>query len=225
MKLEHYGALAGLFDFPAPGFIERGRALSESLRERYADAADELALFFDSLPESTLDLQELHTRTFDVQALTTLDIGYVLFGEDYKRGEILAHLAREHAQAQNDCGSELADHLPNLLRLMPKLEDADLTAEMVRELLVPALTLMIREFDPERVEQKNANYRKHHKTLIEPPRAAASTVWGRALKATLCVLTGDFPVGEATAALPSRERLPQSAEFLARIEREMEIGT
>ena len=62
---------------------------------------------------------------------------------------MLSNLNREHAKAGNDCGSELADHLPNLLRLLPKLENAGLREELVREVLVPALMLMIREFDPE----------------------------------------------------------------------------
>ena len=45
------------------------------------------------------------------QVLATLDIGYVLFGDDYKRGELLANLNQEHRKANNDCGTELADHL------------------------------------------------------------------------------------------------------------------
>ena len=65
---------------------------------------------------------ELYLRTFDVQAITTLDIGYVLFGEDYKRGALLAGLSAEHKKVSNDCGIELADHLPNVLRLLPKME-------------------------------------------------------------------------------------------------------
>ena len=85
----------------------------------------EVEHFLDAIPERTLDLQELHTRTFDVQALTTLGTGYVLFGDDYKRGALLSNLNREHNDAQNDCRGELADHLPNVLRLIPKLKDQE----------------------------------------------------------------------------------------------------
>ena len=84
------------------------------------------SIFSTRFPQRTLDLQELHTRTFDVQSLTTLDIGYVLFGDDYKRGALLSNLNQEHSRAENDCRGELADHLPNLLRLIPKLKDQDL---------------------------------------------------------------------------------------------------
>lgn len=221
--MNHYCQLAGLFDFPAPGFAARGRSLLDFLRERYPEAAVEVKQFLDAIPESTLDLQELHTRTFDVQSLTTLDVGYVLFGDDYKRGELLSNLNREHAKAENDCMGELADHLPNVLRLIPRLKDADLRGEMVRELLVPALMLMIREFDPERIERKNANYQKHYKTLIEPARGSESTIYSRALKAALCVLAEDFQAGETMTRLSNWNRRPQTVDFLALVEKEMEI--
>lgn len=221
MNTTHYCQLADLFDFPAPGFAARGRALLEVLRGGYAEAAREVERFLAAIPESTLDLQELHTRTFDVQSLTTLDIGFILFGDDYKRGELLSNLTREHAKAHNDCGGELADHLPNLLRLIPKLADEELRGELVRKILIPALTLMIREFDAERVERKNAAYQKHYKTLIEPARASESTVYARALKAALAVLTKDFGAGETLT--PNRSLRPQTADFLVRIEREMDI--
>lgn len=221
--MNHYCQLAGLFDFPAPGFAARGRSLLEFLRERYPEAAVEVKQFLDAIPESTLDLQELHTRTFDVQSLTTLDVGYVLFGDDYKRGELLSNLNREHAKAENDCKGELADHLPNVLRLIPRLKDADLRVEMVRELLVPALMLMIREFDPERIERKNASYQKHYKTLIEPARGSESTIYSRALKAALCVLAEDFQAGETMTRLSNWNRRPQTVDFLALVEKEMEI--
>src|SRR3972149_11587164 len=197
MNTAHYNHLAGLLDFPGPELAARGRALSGLLRESHPDAALEVERFLDAIPRSTLDLQELHTRTFDVQSLTTLDIGYVLFGDDYKRGALLSNLSREHTQAENDCGGELADHLPNVLRLIPKLKDQALRDELVRELLVPALMLMIREFDPERIEKKNASYQKHYKTLIEPARGSESTIYSRPLKAALCVLARDFHAGES----------------------------
>ena len=223
MEYAHYCQLAELFDFPGPGFFVQGRALSDCLRERYSDAALEVEHFLQALPQSGVDLQELHTRTFDVQALTTLDIGFVLFGDDYKRGELLSHLNREHAQAENDCRGELSDHLPNVLRLIPKLRDQNLLDELVRELLVPALMLMIWEFDPERIEKKNANYRKNFKTLIDPARAGDATIYRRALQVVLDVVAKDFPVAETMSRLSDWGRRPQTVDFLGLIGKEMEI--
>ncbi len=223
MDTTHYRRLAELFDFPGPEFAARGRALSGFLRENYPDAAAEVEHFLDAIPARILDLQELHTRTFDVQSLTTLDIGYVLFGDDYKRGALLSNLSREHTQAENDCGGELADHLPNVLRLIPKLKDQDLLDELVREILVPALMLMIREFDPQRIEKKNANYRKHYKTLIDPARGSDSTIYCRALKAVIAVVAKDFPVTELMTRLSDWGGRPQTADFLGLVQKEMDI--
>jgi len=223
MRYAHYSQVAELLDFPGPELAPRGRALVEFLREDYPDAALEVEKFLDAVPGRTLDLQELHTRTFDVQSLTTLDTGYVLFGDDYKRGALLSNLNREHIRAGNDCRGELADHLPNLLRLIPKLKDRDLLEELVREILVPALMLMIREFDPERIAKKNASYQKHYKTLIDPAPGIDSTIYCRTLKALMHLLAKDFQVAETITRLSERSSRPQTADFLRRVEKEMDI--
>lgn len=223
MNYAHYRQVAELFDFPGPEFAARGRALLGLLRESYPAAAVEVEHFLDAIPERILDLQELHTRTFDVQSLTTLDIGYVLFGDDYKRGALLSNLSREHAQAENDCGRELADHLPNVLRLIPKLKDQNLLDELVSQILVPALMLMIREFDPGRIEKKNAVYQKHYKTLIDPACASDPTVYCRALKAVMHVLEKDFQVTEMMTRLSDWSARPQTADFLGLVRKEMDI--
>src|SRR3990172_8141749 len=223
MNYAHYRDLAGLLDFPGPEFATRGRALAEYLHDSHPDAADEVALFVDSIPQHALDLQELYTRTFEVQAVTTLGVGYVLFGDDYKRGALLSNLNREHNDADNDCRGELADHLPNVLRLMPKLKDQNLLEELVEQILVPALMLMIREFDPERIEKKNANYQKHYKTLIDAACASDSTVYCRALKAVMHVLAKDFQVTEMMTKLADWSSRPQTVDFLRLVEKEMDI--
>ena len=223
MNYAHYSNMAELLDFPGPGFAARGRVLVDFLRQDYPEAALEVELFLDAIPERTLDLQELHTRTFDVQALTTLGTGYVLFGDDYKRGALLSNLNSEHNEADNNCRGELADHLPNVLRLIPKLKDRDLLEELVEQILVPALMLMIREFDPERIAKKNTNYRKHYKTLIDPASGCDSTIYRLALEAVLKVLARDFPVTETMTKLSDWSNRPQTMDFLRLVEKEMDI--
>jgi len=223
MTYAHYDSIAGLLDFPGPGFAARGRVLVDFLRENYPDAAAEVELFLDAIPERTLDLQELHTRTFEVQALTTLGTGYVLFGDDYKRGALLSNLNREHNATDNDCRGELADHLPNVLRLIPRLKDQELRDELVEQILVPALMLMIREFEPKRIVAKNANYQKHYKTLIDPAGGCDSTIYRLTLDAVLKVLARDFPVTETMTKLSDWSSRPQTMDFLRLVEKEMDI--
>jgi len=223
MNYAHYCDLAELVDFPGPELAARGRALADFLHDSYPDAAAEVALFLDSIPQKALDLQELYTRTFEVQAVTTLGVGYVLFGDDYKRGALLSNLNREHNDVDNDCRGELADHLPNVLRLMPKLKDRNVLEELVEQILVPALMLMIREFDPARIEKKNANYRKHYKTLIDPASGCDATIYCLMLKAVLHVLAKDFPVTETMTRLSDWSSRPQTMDFLQLVQKEMDI--
>lgn len=221
MNYSHYTRLAELFDFPDADYLVRARQLPALLLDRYPQAAAELQLFLDVIPPSANDLQELYTRTFEIQSLTTLSVGYILFGDDYKRGDLLANLNREHMLVGNDCRGELADHLPNMLRLVPLLQDADLREEMVAELLLPAVALMIREFDPERVQRKDRNYQKHYKTLIETP-VADKTIFCRAFKTLLQVMNRDFEAaggGILTDIIARHQR----SDFLGMIEKEMEV--
>jgi nitrate reductase assembly molybdenum cofactor insertion protein NarJ len=115
----HYALMANLFEYPHPEYPDKAAEVYKFLSATYPSAARELNRFRELLPiQNVRTMRGLYTHTFDVQAITTLDIGYVLFGDDYKRGELLANLSREHREAGNDCGHELADHLPNVLRLM-----------------------------------------------------------------------------------------------------------
>jgi len=161
------------------------------------------------------EIQEIFTRSFDVQAITTLSVGYIMFGDDYKRGEVLVNLNRELRDAGIDCGSELPDHLPNVLRLIARWQDRDLAEEFVRELLHPALERMIAEFGPRRVEEKDKLYRKHYKTLIASS-AERGTMFRAPLAALLEVLKQDFGLSEWKP--PEKEN-----DFLGSIGRELEI--
>lgn len=223
MRYDHYSDLAELFAFPGPDTAGQGRAVHGLLLRNHPDAAHELARFLDTIPANTLDLQELHTRTFEVQSLTTLDIGYVLFGDDYKRGALLSNLNQEHARAQNDCRGELADYLPNLLRLIPKLDDSELRSELAERILVPALMLMIREFDHDRIEKKNAAYREHYRTLIDPAPGGDQTAYCSLLKAAVRLLEEDFQVTGTIARFSGWSDRPQSADFLRSVQKEMDI--
>lgn len=222
MNYAHYNDLAGLFDFPGPDYRPQAKRLLALLSENYPSAATELQLFLDVIPTSENSLQELYTRTFEIQSLTTLGIGYILFGDDYKRGDLLANLNREHGLVGTDCHGELADHLPNVLRLIPLLKDEDLREELVAELLLPAVAMMIREFDPERVLKKDENYQKHYKTLIEAP-ITDKTIFCRAFKALLQVMSTDFKTVGAGGIPSDIIAKHQSSDFLGMIEREMEV--
>jgi len=215
----HYRLIASLFEYPDAGYPERVQQIKAFLDGNYPKAAEELGKFLGYLPaDDVIAMQELYTRSFDVQAIATLDLGYVLFGDDYKRGELLANLSREQTAAKNDCGTELADHLPNVLRLMSVLQDEELIEDLAYAIVGPALLEMIGEFSPERLEKKNESYRKHYKTLIETPavQVEAVTLYKLALNALYEVLKQDFSLIET---MP----LKRESDFLGSVGLEIEI--
>lgn len=215
-NLSHYQKLAELFYYPRENYRKDVLAAREILEKNYPLAAEALRPFADFVATANpLDVEELFTRSFDVQAITTLDIGYVLFGDDYKRGEILANLNREHNKVKQDCRQELADHLSNILGLVGKLEDPELRQELVSEILVPALEKMIAEFEPSRLQEKNKIYEKHYKTLIETSSDFA-TVFQHPLRALKIVLENDFDCRREV-----QEKI-QTSDFLKSVRTEME---
>ena len=221
--LTHYEQLAGLFDYPQSDYPARVRQVCELLEEGYPVALAELTAFANALPDQgdtlsveALDqIQEIFTRSFDVQSITTLGVGYVMFGDDYKRGELLVNLNRELRDAGLACGSELSDHLPNVLRLLAKWQDRDLVVEFVEEVLHPALEMMIAEFGSQRMKQRDGLYKKHFKTLIVSS-AERGTIFRRPLAAVLEVLKEDF-------GLSAWKPPEQDNDFLRSIGRELDI--
>jgi nitrate reductase assembly molybdenum cofactor insertion protein NarJ len=221
--MTRYERLADLFDYPGPDYPRRVSAARDLLAARYPEAAARLETFARALPpgDGTLSEEELHevqeifTRSFDVQPITTLGVGYVMFGDDYKRGEVLVNLSREHREAGVDCGTELPDHLPTVLRLLARWQDLELAAEFVQELLHPALEMMIGEFEPNHMKERNRLYQKHFKTLIASS-AERATIYREPLLALLSVLREDF-------ALSELEKPVQVSDFLSSIGRELDI--
>ncbi len=219
----HYQAIAELFDYPQPDYRARVQNALVVLAERYPEATEILRAFELMLPgegqtldEEELDeIQEIFTRSFDVQSITTLGVGYVMFGDDYKRGELLVNLNREQRLVGLHWGSELSDHLPNVLRLLAKWEDPELVVEFVEEVLYRATKRMTAEFETSRMETRNGLYKKHYKTLIDSSQTRG-TMFREALRTLLSVLESDF---EVSNYVPTEHDNP----FLKNLGRELDI--
>lgn len=181
--------------FPAEGHTQKVEVLQKLLAEYNlpAEAIQHLQIFQEFLKKTSLEQQdEVYTQTFEVQSITTMDVGYVLFGDDYKRAELLVNLNQELARHNINPDRELADYLPNVLELLSVIKEQDLFDEIINYVVYPALHIIIREFDPEAMEKKNKVYLKHQKSLIEKSNQY-KTIYLHpllALKATLEQLFG-----------------------------------
>lgn len=127
--------LADLIEYPDTNWESKIAAI----------AADELLGAFRSriATHSLPEVQELYARTFDLNPVCALEIGYHLFGENYKRGEFLAKLRETEGPFDLGQENQLPDYLPVLLRLLTRLEDEELRSSLISECLIPALDKML----------------------------------------------------------------------------------
>jgi nitrate reductase delta subunit len=95
------------------------------------------------------DLEELYTRTFDINPVCSLEIGWHLFGEDYNRGAFLVRMRGLMREYGIEEGAELPDHLESVLRLLPAMDptDPDDASDLVREFILPAVQKMRAPFE------------------------------------------------------------------------------
>ncbi len=215
-SIGHYELLANLFEYPGEAFSKKVKEVQTFLEKHYPEVGKLLFPFSEFMSKADLiKQQELFIRSFDVQAVTTLDLGYVMFGDDYKRGELLVNLNREHREVENDCGVELSDHLPNVLRLLPKMKDDFIVEELVKKIIAPSLRRMIRGFEPEQIELKDKFYQRKHKTLIERPDEHY-TIYQKTLEVLLLVLQQDF-------GFEDREQQEDTSDFLKNIVTEVKL--
>ncbi|MBK8727331.1 MAG: molecular chaperone TorD family protein [Holophagaceae bacterium] len=133
------GRIAPLLEYPGPNTKAQAIALAESMKwyaEVWEDLLEAFALHLQLTPLA--ELEETYTRAFDMNPSSSLDLGWHLFGETYKRGSFMANLRqslREHGIAE---GTELPDHLPTVLRLLPALPVED-ARDLTRDCILPAL--------------------------------------------------------------------------------------
>ncbi len=211
----HYKLFSALLDYPEDGFENTVNEIQLYLDGNKPELGALLEDFTTFISTASLEeIRQLHTRTFDVQAITTLDLGYLLFGDDYKRAQLLVNLSREHASVENQCGNELADHLPNVLRLISKMQPSELKEGLIKCLIYPGIKKMISEFDFGNREKKNELYRKHHRTVLDFS-ADYGTLYQKPLQVLLRLIEGDFHIGQVAHEVKK--------DFLGTLSTEMEI--
>ena len=75
--------------------------------------------FVDRVPAA--DREERFTRVFDINPACSLEIGWHLYGEDYKRGAFLVEMRQMLSAVGIEETSELPDHLIHALRALERL--------------------------------------------------------------------------------------------------------
>jgi len=146
-NLNHYKTLADMFRYPDGNQNEYSKMFLKLIAKEFPEKVEMLQRLVELHTKlSIAGQQEYFMKTFDVQAVCFLDIGYMLFGEDYKRAQLLVNLQTEHKVAGVDCGSELGDHLPNVLTLLSLTSNPDFAEELGFIITAPAVRFMLTKF-------------------------------------------------------------------------------
>ena len=212
MDKSQYEILSELFKYPTFGYHDKVNACMLMLQEKYPEAAKTFLRFSDYINSKTLyEVEEVFGFTFHIQAICFLDIGYVLFGEDYNRGEFLVNMKREQAKINHSCGEELADNLPHVLHLLAKSDDIELVQELAVRAVTPAVEKMLEEFQQSRLDLKMKVIKKKQKAIIMED-IVDGNIYQNAIQALLFVLQSDFEgvaYGEKIAAPSLSNFLPK----------------
>lgn len=189
---DQYNKLANLFRYPDESYKQNVAECAKMLKENYHEAYAEMLPFLQFVETKDLyEIEEVFGKTFHIQAICFLDLGYVLFAEDYKRGEFLVKMKDEQRRANNECGDELADNLPNVLTLMAIMKDVEFLEEFAVRIVEPALTKMLAEFDAARMELKDKVRKKKQKVILMEDMQNKN-IFQYAIQSLLYVVKEDF---------------------------------
>lgn len=115
-----FDCLADLFSYPRADYPQRvARLQAAASGTPVQPLVEQLAANLAGL--SLLELEELYTRTFDLNPVCALEVGWHLFGEDYNRGLLLVRVRGLLAQLGVAETEELPDHLSHVLRILARM--------------------------------------------------------------------------------------------------------
>jgi len=140
---EKYDSLADLFRYPSVGCRKAAEKCRGLLAVDEPAAGEMVGLFAGETAALSLGkMEELFTRTFDLNPECCLEVGWQLFGEKYNRGSFLVWM-RQQLQAHGlEESVELPDHLTHVLMLLGRMERAE-ADRFATEAVLPAMDRML----------------------------------------------------------------------------------
>ncbi len=145
--MELYQLFAEILAYPTPSLHDQADDCVSLLTYLGTGAVSLLNQFQTFLKITTLErMEEIYTRTFDLQATCHPYVGYQLFGNGSQRGVFMAGLKEHYETCEFSTGNELPDHLSTMLRFAPNCAKAE-REELISECLVPAVRKMVSGFE------------------------------------------------------------------------------
>jgi len=143
-KQELFDALAALYEYPNQGiYFERLSAFLKQIGEAYPGCVKELSLLAEQTEgKANGEVEEMFTRTFDINAICCLEIGWHIYGEEYARGSLMVRFREELRARDIPESQELPDHLTHVLQLIGRLE-GEMADDLAGRYVLPALEKML----------------------------------------------------------------------------------
>jgi len=143
LRIELFAALAELLAYPGEDFHKQVKATAALLRTTQPDAAAHLDRFSQQIAGlSSQQLEESYTRTFDINPVCCLEVGWHMHGDNYDRGDFLVRMRKCLRELGLEEGSELPDHLTHVLPIVGRLPESE-GDELARQSVVPAVGKML----------------------------------------------------------------------------------
>lgn len=137
MNVKKYKMFARFFEYPSEEWINfvKNCEFTDTNLNTFKERVNQLSLSA---------LEEIYTRTFDLQAICYPYAGYQLFGEDYRRGEFMAKLKDVYrASGFVSPEDELPDHIGVIFKYLSHNPDDEV---IVEECLIPVFEKFLESF-------------------------------------------------------------------------------
>lgn len=137
-----YDQLAALLRYPDAAYLDGVDTCCRALAAAEPDVAARVEQFAAGVRQLPVaELEELFTRTFDINPVCSLEVGWQLFGEEYARGTFLVRMRQEMRRFGLAESTELPDHLTHVLAILGRMEP-DRADDFATACVLPAVERM-----------------------------------------------------------------------------------
>lgn len=166
-KTSIWSDLGALLAYPHDELGDQLLEMREAFTAICPEAAEAISDFLGEVGGLSLDrVEEIYTRTFDLNPQCVPYVSVHLFGEEnFKRSQLMAGLAEAYSKAGHTWGGELPDHIAVILCFAPNFSDEE-WRDVVQFCLLAPLGKMIRQLE------RSANPYRHLLRAIQLTLAA-----------------------------------------------------
>jgi len=155
---EAFDALSRLLVYPSGDHRERldraGKAIA-TLSEIPTEIGTKIQEFATATQDlTTAELEELYTRTFDINPISSLEVGWHLHGETYERGAFLVSMRSLLYRLHIEESTELPDHLSHVLQALGRMDPLE-GSSFISTNVLKALDKMIEGFSEDSSPYEN----------------------------------------------------------------------